>query len=192
MKTNAATTAMKSSRFTTFVASLGLLALSSLSGACALQVEADAPDVEVTQHDVAFDGVPSSDLLGDVSTGMTYTQDLPDIDFPEGLTSTVQAVKVDVIAKEGIQNFDFLRLLHVTMRDKAGKRAPIELIDYVKPEGTTVGTTLSIPSGNPINVIEQWKDKNVVFDVQVAGTLPKNAWKVDISVHFSGRAIYKY
>jgi len=192
MKTTHASPAMTSSRFTTVAASLALLTLSTMSGACALSVEAEAADIEVTQHDVAFDGVPFGGQIGDVSTGMSYSQQLPDIKFPEGLDSTVKAVKIDVIARQGITNFDFLRLLHVTMRDKAGKRAPIELINYEKADGATVGNTLSIPSGNPINVMEQWKDKNVTFDVQVAGTLPEQAWKVDISVHFSGKVSYSY
>ena len=45
----------------------GALALLSLTaGGCMLQVEADVPDVEITQHDLVFTGVPAAGSLGDV------------------------------------------------------------------------------------------------------------------------------
>ncbi|MES1210118.1 MAG: hypothetical protein ABUS79_29635, partial [Pseudomonadota bacterium] len=90
---------------------LGVIVLSLAPSGCMLSVEADVPDVEVTQHDIAFEGIPGASLLGDVSTGMTFTQERPALDLPPGIDSSVQAVKIELTAKTGIQDFAFLRAL---------------------------------------------------------------------------------
>jgi len=180
------------SRSSSLVGACLAFALVAGGGACTLSVEADVPDVQVTQHDVMFPGVPMAGLAGDVSTGISFTQNLPALDLPSGIDSTVQAVKVDLIAKSGVSSFDFLSALHITMTPNAAGATPIELISYEKPAGTTVGTTLSIPAKNPINILDQWKADSASFDVQVAGTLPEKDWAIDVSVHFAGQVSYKY
>ncbi len=174
---------------------LGVLLAASLglgSGACMLSVEADVPDVEVTQHDVAFQGIPGASLIGDVSTGMTFTQDRPALNLPKEIDSTVQAVKVELRAKSGIQDFGFLRALRITMAPKGADGEPVELINYEKAAGAVVGATLTIPSRNPVNILDQWKAESAIFNVQVEGTLPEQAWTIDIVAHFAGKVSYKY
>lgn len=156
-----------------------------------LSVEAEVPDVEVTQHDIGFEGVPFGGALGDLSTGKSFTQERP-LELPEVLDSSVQAVKVELRAKTGIKNFDFLRALRITMAPKGSTAEPIELINYERKAGAAGGPTLSIPSKNPVNILEQWKTDSAVFNVQVVGTLPEQAWTIDMSVHFSGKVSYKY
>lgn len=167
------------------------ITLGNASAGCMLSAEADVPDVEVTQHDIGFEGVPFSAAVGDVATHMSFAQKRP-IDLPAALDSSVQAVKVELRAKKGIENFDFLRILRISMRQADNKGDAIELIDYVKTAGSKVGATLTIPSKNPINILEQWKADSAIFDVEVAGTLPEKAWTIDLSVHFSGKLSYKY
>jgi len=164
--------------------------LATGSGAC-LSVEADAPDVEVTQHNVAFAGVPMAGRTGDVSTQLTFEQARP-VNLPKGFESNVQAVKVDLVAKSGITNFDFLKLLRVTMAEKGSAAQPVEIVNYEKGDGTTVGATLTIDSKNPVNILDQWKASSAIFDVVVAGALPDQAWAIDMSVHFAGKVTYKY
>ena len=169
-----------------------LLTLATSSGACMLSVEAEIPDVEVTQHDVAFQGLPGASQLGEVSTGMSFTQDRPDLPLPKEIDSTVKAMKIELRAKTGITNFDFLRSLRITMAPKDGTSEPVELINYEKPAGSVVGATLSIPAKNPVNILDQWKAESAVFNVQLSGTLPEQAWTIDISAHFAGKISYKY
>ncbi len=157
-----------------------------------LSVEADVPDIEVTQHDIAFEGVPLASLLGDVSTGMSFTQDRPSLHLPKAIDSSVQAVKVEFRAKSGIQNLDFLRALRITMAPQDNTSEPIELINYEKTDGAVVGESLTLPSRNPVNILDQWKADSAVFNIQLAGTLPEQAWTVDMSVHFAGKVSYKY
>lgn len=167
------------------------LAIAGGFGGCMLSVEADVPDVEVKQHDVAFPGVPGGTQLGDLSTGMSFTQERPALDLPAGIDSSVQAVSIELTAKTGITNFDFLKALRITMIPKGGT-VPIELIDYEKAPNTVVGPTLTIASKNPVNILEQWKADSATFTVDVMGTLPEANWTVDLSVHFAGKASYKF
>jgi hypothetical protein len=172
----------------------GLLLAATLalgSGAC-LSVEADVPDVEVTQHGLAFAGIPLANRTGDVSTDLTFTQSLPDLGLPKGIDSSVKAVKIDLVATSGIESFDFLRSLRVTMSPKDSTAAPVELVAYEKADGATVGSILTIPSLNPVNILDQWKADSATFDIQVAGALPEQAWTIDMSVHFAGKVSYKY
>ncbi len=161
------------------------------AGGCALSVEADVPDVAVTQHGISMVGVPGASALGDVSTHLTFKQSLPDMNLPKDLDSSVKAVKVDLVAQSGIANFDFLKTMRITMSPD-GSPAPIELINYEKADGATTGKTLSVDSLNPVNILDQWKANSAVFDIQVAGQLPSAAWTMDMTVHFSGSVSYKY
>src|SRR2546423_9870581 len=76
-------------------------ALAAASAGCALSVEADVPDVEVTQHDISIAGIPMAGRLGDVSTHLTFTQSLPNLGLPKGLASNVDSAKIDFVAKKG-------------------------------------------------------------------------------------------
>lgn len=173
------------------LAPLFTFALASGFGGCMLSVEAEVPDVEVTQHDVAFPGIPNAAQLGDLSTGMSFTQERPALDLPKGIDSSVQAVSIELVAKTGITNFDFLKALRITMVPKGGSE-PIELINYEKANGAAVGKKLTIASKNPVNILEQWKADSATFTVEVAGTLPETNWTIDMSVHFAGKASFKY
>jgi hypothetical protein len=173
------------------LAPLFTLALASGFGGCMLSVEADVPDVEVTQHDIAFPGIPGAAQLGDLSTGKSFTQERPALDLPGGIDSSVKAVSIELTAKTGITNFDFLKALHITMIPKGGSE-PIELINYEKAPQAVVGKVLSISAKNPVNILEQWKADSATFTVDVAGTLPEANWTIDMSVHFAGKASYKY
>jgi len=189
-----------------FIGSHGFLAvaiaalLGASAGGCTISAQADVPDVEVTQHGISIPGVPAGAAAflsggtsgsADTSTKVSFKQSLPDLNLPKDLTSTVKAVKVDFIAKDGIKDFSFLRALRVTMTPK-GSTTVTELINYQTPDGVTLGKTLSIDSQNPINILDQWKTDSATFNVEVMGALPTATWTFDMAVHFSGQVTYKY
>ena len=179
-------------RHTTRLFLLLALVLVAGSGGCTLSAEADVPDVTVTQHDLSFTGIPMAGRLGDVATELSFTQDKPALDLPKGLDTSVKAVQVDLIAKGGISSFDFIRSLRVSMIPTSGTDLGVELLSYERADGVAVGSTLSIPSKNPINILDQWKASSAQFTIQIAGTLPEQDWSLDMSVHFSGKFSYKY
>jgi hypothetical protein len=180
---------MSSRRSCLRVIGLGaLLALSS--GACMMSVEAEAPEIEITQTNVSFDGVPAG--FGLASMKQTFTGHHPSLDFPSELRAEVRAVQVILRAREGITDFAFLDSLRVVMQDDARKKAPVEILSYERGEIATPTPVLYLPAGNPANVIEQWKTDAAVFTLEVAGTLPERLWSVDVTLSFAGKASWKY
>lgn len=167
-----------------------LAAALAAAGGCSVSVEAEVPDVAVTQHDVGVSGIPMAGRAGDVSTHFSFTQKMPNLDLPEGVQSNVDSAKVEFTAKKGIADFSFVKALRVTITPN-GSPAPIELIDYEKKDGAVVGKALTVDSLNAVDILKQWKDE-ALFDIQVAGALPENDWAVDLTVHFNGKFSYKY
>jgi hypothetical protein len=181
---------MKSRRTTSIL--LGAVALASLAaGGCTLQVEADVPEVEITQHDVMFQGVaPSTAGAGDVALARSFSQQHQRLELPANLKTEMKAMGVTLTAKSGIENFDFLKNMRVTMSD--GVHAPVELIDYQRADGAPSTNVLTIESANPVNTLDQWKTDAANFTLEVAGPLPAVDWSLDVSVRFAGKLVYKY
>jgi hypothetical protein len=170
---------------------VGAFALLSLSaGACMMQVEATVPEVEITQHDLVFEGVPQAALLGDVAVSKSFSQKHQRLELPDGLDTEVKALGVTLTAKGGIENFDFIKELRVTMSDDT--HAPVELLDYVRVDGAPSTNVLTMESKNPVNTLDQWKTDSATFTIEIAGSLPPQDWKVDLSVRFAGKIKYKY
>ena len=171
---------------------LAAVALASLAaGGCMLQVEADVPEVEITQHDVAFQAIaPANVDVGDVALTQTFTQQHQKLDLPAGLTTQVKAMGVTLTAKSGIENFDFLKNMRLTMSD--GVHPPVELINYERVDGAPSTNVLTIESANPVDTLEQWKTDSANFALDCAGAMPTNDWTIDVSVRFAGKIVYKY
>src|ERR1700759_4198241 len=83
------------------------LALSTGAAGC-VSVDAEIPDIEVTQKDLSFAGVPVGSTLGDVSMTRTFSQEHDALDLPEGLNPEVKALAVSLTAKSGIKDFSFV------------------------------------------------------------------------------------
>jgi|tagenome__1003787_1003787.scaffolds.fasta_scaffold20192575_1 hypothetical protein len=165
----------------------GLVAL--LAEGCGVSVEADAPEVTVTQRDLAFDGVPLAALVGPVSVSRKFSQKHKKLDLPSGLDSEVKALGVTLTAKTGIKDFGFLHALRISMSDDV--HTPVQLVEYEQPAGGAPSSVLEMKSANPVNTLEQWKTDSATFTVEVAGTLPTDAWTVDLTLHFGGSFTYK-
>ena len=169
---------------------LGALSLLSLaSGGCMMQVEADVPEMEITQHDLTFDGVTLGDL-GDMALSKSFSQKHQRLDLPGGIDTEVKAMGVTLTAKRGIENFDFLKNVRLTMSDDV--HAPVELINYQRAEDAPSTNVLTMESANPANTLDQWKTDSATFTVEVAGPLPTQEWAIDLSVRFAGKIKYKY
>jgi len=171
---------------------VGAFALASLAaGGCMLQVEADVPEVEITQHDVTFQGVPAAAAnIGDVALTKSFSQQHQRLELPQGLTTEVKAMGVTLTAKSGIDNFDFLKNMRISMSD--GTHEPVELVNYERVDGAPSTNVLTIESANPVNTLDEWKTDVATFTVDVAGGLPPGDWSLDVAVRFAGKIVYKY
>ena len=164
--------------------------LATGAAGCALSVEADVPEIEVTKKDIAFDGVPIGAALGDVSMTKSFSQKHTALDLPTGLTTEVHAVGVTLVAKSGITDFSFLRMLRLTMADEKNQSNAVELINYQQQPGDGAGQTLTMASANPANALEEWKSDSAIFTIEVAGTLPTETWSADVVMRFGASIKY--
>ena len=168
----------------------GFALLSMAAGGCMVKVEADVPEVEITQQDVTFAGVPQAAAAGDVSATQSYSQQHQRLELPSGVDTTVEALGVTLTAKSGIDNFDFLKIMQLTMSD--GVHPAVQLIDYQSVAGAPSTNVLTIESANPVNTLDEWKTDTATFTVTMAGALPSADWSLDVAVRFAGKLVYNY
>jgi hypothetical protein len=163
--------------------------LAVTSAGCLVSVEVDAPEIEVTQHDVLFDGVPRPATAGDVALVRSYSQAHDKLDLPDDINPEVRALGVSLTAKRGIQDFMFIHNLRVTMSDET--HAPVELIAYQQQPGAVPASVLNVDCANPVNTLEAWRTDAATFTIEVAGDLPEQEWAADIAVRFAGKIKYQ-
>jgi len=158
---------------------------------CMVSVEAEIPDVEVTQKDLAFAGVPHGSALGDVAMTQSFSQEHDALDLPAGLTSEVKALEVTLTATKGVADFGFVHYLRLTMSDETNGANAVELINYQRDDAAAPTNVLKMVAVNPVNALEKWKTKSALFTVDVAGTLPAHDWAADMTVRFGGKIQYQ-
>ena len=164
--------------------------LATGAAGCALSVEAEVPEIEVTKHDIAFSGVPIGAALGDVSMTKSFSQKHTALDLPKGLTTEVHAIGVTLKAKSGVTDFSFIHMLRLTMADEKNQSSSVELINYQQEPGATASDTLTMVSANPVNALSQWMSDSAIFTIDVAGTLPTDDWSADVVMRFGGSIKY--
>jgi len=171
---------------------LAVSALSTVAAGCGISVEADVPDVQVTQHGVVFPGVAGAGAAGDMSMAKSFSQDHGKIEFPDGLDSEVRTLDVSLRAISGVTDLSFIHYLRVTMAPDDGASPAIELGVYEPAATARVGKEIHLTTLNPINVFDAWNTDKAKFTLEVAGVLPENDWTGDVTAHFSGKLKYSY
>src|SRR6185503_11583242 len=166
-------------------AAVGFAAVAS---GCTISVEAEIPEVTVTQRNLMFQGVPNLGI-GDVSMEKSYSQDHGKIEMPEGLDSEIKTLAVTLRATSGVSDLSFLKLLRVTMSN-AKIAEPVELGSYEAIPGAAPSNEINLTSLNPVDVFEAWNADSATFTLQLAGALPSTGWTGDVIVKFSARAKY--
>jgi hypothetical protein len=171
-----------------------LLAMALLLGGCAMSVEGELPEIEVTQHDLSLPGTPRELRTGEVSVAVpSFFQPNERLGLP---IDSYQSVKVKaltvVLKKGGGGDLSFLRNLRVTLSGLQGYlsgTAPTEVALYQRPATGTVGTSIEAGKG-PVEVVEAWRDPVTVMTVEATGDLPEEAWTVDLVVRLSAVLSY--
>jgi hypothetical protein len=172
------------------VALLSTFAAFAAAG-CAIGVEADVPDVQVTQRGVVFPGVAGGSVAGDMSMAKSYSQEHKKIEFPDGLDSDVRTLSVSLRATGGVGDLSFIHYMRITMAPDDGSAA-IELGVYEPAPGAIVGDEIKLTTLNPINVFTAWNTDRAKFTLEVVGALPEHDWTGDVTAHFSGKLKYTY
>lgn len=172
------------------ILSMSVLAL--IQGACSLAVEADVPDVEITQRGVRFDGNAAAAQLGTVSTSRSFQLSSSNTSWAKELNSEVRAVAVTLRAASGVPNLDFVKYAGVNMFDATESAAPVRVMSYERPDGAPSSSVIEVAMTQPIDVTALWTSNGAKLEVQMAGQLPANSWTADIVLRLSGKITYKY
>ncbi|HEX3693778.1 MAG TPA: hypothetical protein VH374_00205 [Polyangia bacterium] len=180
----------KSNTFSGILFATVAAALATGASGCALSVEADVPEIEVTKKDIAFAGVPIGAALGDVSMTKSFSQKHTALELPQGLTTEVHAIGVTLTAKSGVTDFSFIHMLRLTMADENNQATSVELINYEQPTNAAPSATLTMVSANPANALKEWMSDSAIFTIDVAGTLPTGDWSADVTMKFGGSIKY--
>ncbi len=167
--------------------------VAATAASCA-QVEADIPEAKVTQKSVAFQGVPGSSLVGEVSITQSFVVTSDDLSWAKDLNAEVYAYEVELRAMSGIQDFGFIHYARITLSDAepTSTTPAIEVINYTRPDNYTPAPVLDVKTTQPINVTSVWAAKKIVVTMQLAGIFPEQAWTADVIFHLSGKVSYKF
>lgn len=167
-------------------------ALATLAGACTLSIEANMPEVEVTQRGVKMQGVPKASLLGDVSVTSSFTFSSSNTAWAKRMNSEVFLRQVTVTASGGLSNLDFVHSARLTMSDPAISESTTEIVSYDRGENAPSSSVIEVSMPEPIDVTDVWSAEETVIELQMAGRVPEQSWTVDVTLKLAGRITYKF
>jgi len=168
-------------------AALGLAA--TLVASCA-EVEAEVPEVEVTEKGVSFRGVGGGGGHGEVSATQTFALDSENLSWVKDLNSKVYLTQIELRATGGTKDLGFIHYAQVVMAGDHDTK-PVTLVDYVRPEPHGELPVLTARTPAPVDISAVWTAEKVWVTVTVAGRLPERAWTVDVTLRLSGKLSYK-
>jgi hypothetical protein len=167
-------------------------ALATMAGACTLSIEANMPEVEVTQHGVKMQGVPKANLLGDVSVTTSFTFSSSNTAWAKRMNSEVFLHQVSVAATGGLPNLDFVKVAHLTMADSTSSEKTTEIASYDRDENAQSSSAIEVSTPAPIDITSVWSADNTVIELQMAGRVPEQNWTVDVTLKIAGKITYKF
>jgi hypothetical protein len=170
--------------------------LAALNSACLFSVEANVPDVEITQRGVQIPGVPQASLLGDVSVSSSFTLSSDNTAWAKHMNSHVFLRQVTVAATDGVPDLAFIKYAHLTMSSPAAPGATTgattELINYERCDEAEPSSVIQVDMPTPIDITPIWSADQTVIDIAMAGQLPEEDWTVDVTLKVAGKITFKY
>jgi len=170
------------------------LSVALLLGGCALSVEGELPEIEVTQEALSVPGVPRELRTGEVSVAVpSFFQPNDRLGLPIDSYKSVKVKGLVVsLKKGGGGDLSFVHTMRVTLSGLQGYLAgvaPTEVARYERPAGGSAGTTIDASQGS-VEVVEAWRDPVTVMTLEATGDLPEEAWTVDVVVRLSAVLTY--
>ena len=158
-----------------------------------VQVQANVPDVEVTQHGIRFDGVPFGSKLGEVSITRTFVLSGEALSFAKNLNSEVYATEVTITPVAPLTDLSFIHSARVMMSSSSSSTpiAPAELINYDRAGAPVSLPELTVKTLYPVDVTELWAAEKTTITLTISGVLPETAWGVDLTLRLGGKIEYK-
>jgi hypothetical protein len=163
-----------------------------MANACVFSVDANIPDVEITQRGLKIPGVPQSNLLGDVSVSSSFTYSSSNTAWAKSMNSRVYVHQVEITAGSGLANLDFIKGVHLTMADSGNSENNAEIISYDRTDGAPSSSIIDVSMPKPIDITLLWSAAATVIELQMAGRLPEQDWAVDVTLKLGGEITYKF
>lgn len=174
------------------------LSLTTLFVSGCVAVDAEVPDVTVIQRDLSVEALPIEGLPAEALAELKKERSVSvppfsyahgPIDFPTGFSSNLRTVGVQLVANRGIEDFSFVRKMKIVLSD--GKNEPLDLASFDRDNGDTTETnTLTFKTVSPSDTLKMWQTDSVTFNLDLTGTVPTEAWSMDVVVRFSGDFAY--
>ena len=178
---------MRTSKLSSKLFSGMVLVFASALAGC-VQVQANVPDVEVTQHGIRFDAVPFGSKLGEVSSTRTFTLSGEALSFAKNLNSEVFAMEVTLTPVAPLSDLRFIRTARVVMSSSSGTTAiePSEIINYERARRVYYAF-----EDRAVDVTKVWSAEKTTISLTISGVLPETAWGVDLTLRMGGKIEYK-
>jgi len=166
--------------------------LAAMAGACSFSVEADLPDVEITQHGLSIPGVPKGKVPGDVSVSGSFTFSSSNTAWAKNMNSAIFVRQVTVTAQSGLENLDFIKSARMTMSDPALSESTVDIASYDRCDDRPSSSVIEVSMPTPIDITTLWSADRTVIALEVTGRVPEQTWSVDLTMKLTGQITYKY
>lgn len=173
---------------------------------CKPALTVDAPEINITEKNLAFPGVVST-ITGPQSATSSFkvvTSKLGAAANPDSSAidriERMEITRVLVKANRGITDFSFVDSLQVRAANFDASRQtnstrPIVTILDCNPQSTNncpllyenIGTTLDFPLNPPVDLAPLWANTNLYIIITATGTVPQVDWSVDVTFSLSVR-----
>jgi hypothetical protein len=169
-----------------------LSALVALVGACSLKVEADIPEVEITQHGIRIPGVPLAKSAEERSISSSFNFSRSNSAWAKRMNSDVLVHRLTVEQGDGVPNLDFIKLARLTMTDPATSQEATEIINYQRDEQAPSTAVIDLSPETPVDITALWTADKTIITLEMSGTLPIADWVVDMTLKLTGKIRYDY
>lgn len=170
-----------------------IIALVALASGCSFSVEADLPEVEITQRGLLVPGVPQTTPPSEVSVTSSFTLSSSDAAWAKDMNSDVRVHQVMIVPAGGTPNLDFIDLARMTMSASPTSQYTTEIMNYQRGTQAPSSSVIEVSmSSAPVDITAAWSAANTIIEVQIAGQLPAQDWTVDVTLNLSGKITYKF
>jgi hypothetical protein len=176
----------------------GSLFVLAVCGTGCVSVDAEVPEVTVTKRDLGFDALPIEGLPAQALVELMkertieippFTFEHGPIEFPEGFSSNLRTVGVQLVTNRGIKDFSFVRKMDVSISD--GKNPPLNVASFDRDNGdTTLTNVLAFKTINAQDTMGLWQTDAITFSMSLTGTPPMEAWSMDVVARFTGEMAF--
>jgi hypothetical protein len=164
----------------------------TLTSACSLSVQADIPEVEVTQRAVKVPGVPRLRPAEDVSVSCDFNLSRSNSAWAKSMNSSVLVHLITVTQGKTLPNLDFVKSARFTMTDPSRSEATTEIVSYDRAPQAPSSSVIDLSPEEPVDITQLWATDTTILTLDVAGPLPVEDWSVDVTLKITGKIVYKY